>query len=128
MLSMKFFEIVSKFIPGAIPCGTEEAIASLNPDKIYIENVRSALGISHRAAVRICETAVRQGFFRRQVEVLCPDGAVAASADTEDALPKTVRCWSEDDGRLEEMELPTTSLVKVPFYRLDEQQASLIYR
>jgi len=127
VLSTKFFETISRIIPGAIPSGKESAIASLDPDKIYLENVRSALGVSHRVAVRICETAVRQGFFRRGIEVLCPDGAVAASAEKEADLPVTVHCWTEEAGELEEADLPTESLRKITFYRLNEQTASGLY-
>ena len=118
MLLMKFLETISKFVPGSVLAGKETALAELDPDKIYVENVRSLLGISSQSAVHICETAVRQGLFRRAVEVLCPDGAVATSADTEAGLPPTVRCWVEEDGRFEEVELPTRSLAKIAYYSL----------
>ena len=55
--------------------GKEAAIASLDPEKIYLENVRSALGVSTFQAKLYCETAVRRGVFRKRVEVVCP-GAV----------------------------------------------------
>jgi hypothetical protein len=102
-------------------------LSSLDPEKIYIENVRSILGVSYSSAMRICETAVRQGLFKRFVEVKCPDGAVAASANTEAELPKTVRCWTETDGHLEEVEFSTESLAKATFYRLNEQSDSIPY-
>jgi len=100
-------------------------LSRLNPDKFYIENVRSILGVSHVAAVQICEAAVRQGLFERRVEVVCPDGAVAASADTEANLPETVRCWHEEEGLLEPEELPTKQLEKTTFYRLNDKSDSL---
>ena len=100
-------------------------LARLNPDKFYIENVRSILGVSHASAVRICETAVRQGLFERRVEVKCPDGAVAASADSERNLPEMVKCWHEDDGHLEAEELPTKTLEKTTFYRFNDQTDSI---
>ncbi len=102
-------------------------LSSLNPEKFYAENVRHILGVSHASAVRICETAVRQGVFERRVEVLCPDGAAGASADTEDHLPGTVRCWHRDGGFLEQDEIPTKTLEKVVFYRLHEQPDSVPY-
>ena len=119
MLLTKFLDTISKFVPGSVLSGKEAALAELDPHKIYVENVRSLLGISYQGAVDICEAAVRQGVFRRAVEVLCPDGAVAASADTEADLPPTVRCWQEkEDGRIEEVELPTPSLAKIAYYSL----------
>jgi len=124
----KLFQIISTIVP-APKMSEEEAemLSRLNPDKFYVENVRSILNVSHAAAVRICETAVRQGVFERRVEVLCPDGAVAASAESEAALPETVRCWQEEDGLLEQEELSTKTLEKTVFYRLHESPDSVPY-
>ena len=113
----KFLDTISKFLPGdPLFGGNAEAIASLNPDKIYLENVRNALGVSSSKAQLICETAVRQGLFDRYIEVVCPDGAVAASAHTESELPETVHCWMEHEGQLEEVQLATKALPKTTFY------------
>lgn len=96
-------------------------LSQLDTHKVYVENVRSLLGVSYPEALKILETAVRQGVFERCVEVICPDGTVAASAKSEEELPSTVQCWVEDeDGYLEETDLPTRSLRKTTFYRLDE--------
>jgi hypothetical protein len=117
LLLTKFFDSISKMVPGDPLSGRVEAIAKLNPDKIYVENVRSALGVSTGKAQQICETAVRQGVFDRYVEVLCPDGAVAACAKVESQLPAKVSCWTEREGELEEVEIPTNALAKTTFYR-----------
>lgn len=124
----KFLDIIGNVLPTNPLSGEEDALARLNPDKIYLENVRSVLGVSHKKALEICERAARQGFFRRGVEVLCPDGAVAASADIESNLPPTVHCWMEQDGNFEEVDLPTETLRKVAFYRLDDQNAAVLLR
>ncbi len=105
-----------------------EALSQLNPDKIYVENVRSLLGVSHRQAVQICETAVRQGVFVRGVEVLCPNKVVAASAPSEAELPPVVRCWVEQDGEEEQQEFKTETLPKLVFYRLVDDQADRLIR
>jgi hypothetical protein len=122
-----FLHTISRILPPDSIAGKEALIAELNPDKIYIENVRSIFNVSHDNAKRICETAVRQGIFLRAVEVACPDGAVAASADTEDKLPQTVHCWVDDGGHLEEVELPTASLKKTVVYRLNDNSDSIPY-
>jgi hypothetical protein len=118
LLLTKFFDSISKIVPGSPLSGREEALARLNPDKIYLENVRSVLGVSSGSAQQIIDTAVRQGIFERYVEVVCPDGAVAASAKTESELPEIVHCWKEEEGHLEEREIPTSTLPKVTFYRM----------
>jgi hypothetical protein len=115
----KFFDTISRIVPGDPLSGREEAIAELNPDKIYVENVRSALGVSSQKAQQICETAVRRGFFDRYVEVVCPDGAVAVSAPTGSELPEKVHCWTEHDGEFAETEVATATLSKRTFYRFN---------
>ena len=96
-------------------------LAQLNPDKFYVENVRSIMGISRHAAIQICETAVRQEIFEQRIEVLCPDGSVAASADTESHLPETVECHFESDGFIEIEVLPTSKLKRETYYRFNSQ-------
>ena len=86
--------------------------------KIYIENVRSVLGISSKKAESICETAVRQGIFEQWFEIRCPDGSVPAVAKTEVEFPATVHYWVQDDGHEEEVELESSALPRATFYRL----------
>jgi predicted polyphosphate/ATP-dependent NAD kinase len=119
----KFSEIIRRIFVGNPIAGVEEALAKLNPDKIYVENVRSLLHTSTEQALRICETAVRQHLFTRRVEVLCPDGQAAASASCEKDLPETIVCWQEIDGNYEETTLRTATLQKLTFYRLNDQAA-----
>ena len=128
-LLSKLFQAISRLLPEPSLSEKEaEMLANLNPDKFYAENVRHILGISYASAVRICETAVRQGLFERRVEVMCPDGAVATAADTEAHLPPSVRCWHQDGDFMEQEELPTETLEKAVFYRLHEQSDSSPYR
>jgi len=99
--------------------GKEAAIAKLDPDKIYLENVRSVLGVSTFQAKLYCETAVRRGIFRKRVEVVCPDGSVAVSARDESELPEVVKCWQEDGGEFTQVEYATRDLRKVSFYQMN---------
>ncbi|MCI0723401.1 MAG: hypothetical protein L0338_31225 [Acidobacteria bacterium] len=114
----KFFDSISRVLPGNPLAGKEEAIARLDPNKIYVENVRRLLGVSAWMAQKICETAVRQGLFRRYIEVSCPDGSIAATAETESELPEMVQCWAQRDGEFEEAQIPTILLRKTTFYRI----------
>lgn len=115
----KFFDVITKIVPVPQPLGRRaDAISKLDPDKMYVENVRSALGVSTSLARLVCETAVRQGAFERHVEAVGPDGSVAASARREGDLPGRVRLLTEHEGRFEEADLETASLPKTTFYRL----------
>jgi hypothetical protein len=127
-LLKKLFQIISKVIPApALSEYEAQQLAKLNPEKFYVENVRKILGVSHDSAKRICETAVRQGVFERCIEVRCPDGSVAASAESEAGLPQTVRCVHQEDQHFEEEELPVRDLEKVIFYRLNDKSDSILY-
>jgi len=111
-LLKKLFQIISNFIPRSegLPEMEASLLTRLNPDKIYVENVRSILGVSYKNALSICETAVRQGVFVKAVEVKCPDGSVAATAPSRDQLPPEVNCWEQEDGHLEPETLNTSEL------------------
>ena len=114
--------------PASALAGRESELTHLNPDKFYVENVRSLLGVSNLAAVRICETAVRQGTFLRGVEILAPDDVLVASAATDDELPPVIRCWEQHDGELEETEYATSALKKITFYRLVDDESTSLFR
>lgn len=72
MLFQRFLKRISELIPDRLVSGDLEALARLNPEKFYVENVRSVLGVSSSTAQRICDTAVRQGAFQKCVEVVYP--------------------------------------------------------
>jgi hypothetical protein len=124
LLFQKFFETISRLLPERALIGNPEALADLNPNKIYLENIRSVLGVSSRSAQRICDTAVRQGVFRKYVEVVRPDGAGVVAAESENELPEFVRYWKEEGGNYEELSIPTREHSKTVFYRLNDEEAS----
>src|SRR5271165_5495058 len=124
-LFRKFLKVISSIVPEkGVSLAEADVLSRLNPDKIYVENVRSLLNVSHGSAQRILETGVRQGVFVRRVEVQCPDGSVAASAETEAGLPRMVHCWEEEDGFPKEVEIPVENLAKTTFYRLNDRETS----
>jgi hypothetical protein len=118
-LWQKFLEIISRILPLRPLAVNEEALAQLDPEKIYIENVRSLLNVSFQEAEAICEAATRQGLFKKGIEVICPNGAVAAAVEFGKLLPKYVECWVEEDGQLEPREMETNALQKITYYRFN---------
>jgi len=115
----RFLTTITDHLPLPKPSSEQvRLLAKLNPDKFYVENVRAILGVSTRSATQICEIAVNQDLFERRVEVLCPDGSVAASATTEDKLPSAVECEQEVNGFHDSQLLETRTLRKVTYYRL----------
>jgi hypothetical protein len=124
----RFLQIIKSLLPAALTDEQVALLSNLNTHQIYVENVRSLLGVSHKEAVEILETAVRRGVFTKRVGVISPDGSVAASADSVERLPKVIHYLSDDeDGYPEEVDLPTQNLQKVVFYSLDESSESASY-
>ena len=117
----KFLNIIRRYFPVNPLAGIEDHIAELRPEKIYVENVRSILGVSQPTALQICETAVRQGVFDRKIEILSPDGSVAWIGNNPEDVPPTLPVWIDEDGHLEEANVPTTKLKKNSFYRLHDR-------
>jgi len=118
----RFLKTISSVFPSMLSEKETTLLSQLNPQKIYVENVRSILGVSHAEALRILDTAVRQGAFKKLVEVRCPDGTVAASAEREEDLPVTVHCWHEDEeGHLAEADVYSQTLRKNTFYRINDR-------
>jgi len=50
-----------------------DIILNTNPDKIYVENIRSFFGVSSSIAKAMCEFAVRSGHFSKHVGYICPN-------------------------------------------------------
>lgn len=93
-----------------------QAISRLDPTHIYVENIRAVFGLSTPVARSFCELAVKQGIFRKGVEVRCPDETAAVEADAVESLPPTVTCWEEIDGTLQERLYKTSQLRRADFY------------
>lgn len=118
----EFLKIAGRRLATSFGASVAEALSGLNGDKIYVENIRSALDVSEHEARDACEVAVHEGLFKRGVEVLCPDGAVAASAASEAELPVMVNCWVDDVDGQQEREFPTDALRSLVFYSLNGQE------
>jgi len=119
--SKKLSATIRRLLPFLAPPVNLEALDTLDTSKFYVENVRSILGVSHREALEICETAVRQGVFQKAVEIWCPDGSVAATAADESGLPASVRCFVDNDGGFtEEVLMATSVLRKTTYYTLSD--------
>ena len=120
----KLLDVIAKFLKNK---ASEErkneiytSIEELETSKIYVENVRSILGSSHTVAKTACEKAVHQGVLDKYVEVLCPDGSQAGAYAASEGIPESVICWKEDGWDEYEMEVETSDLRKITFYKLND--------
>ena len=96
-----------------------EAIEGIDPQRIYVENVREFFGVPQALARLSLEAAVREGALERRIGVLCPYNMhIVASYSSEEAVPESVFCLvCEADGR-EHPSHPQDELRRQTFYKL----------
>jgi hypothetical protein len=65
----------------------------LNPDKIYVENIRQFFNLSTRVAKFFCEAAVSHGAFIKRYEVICPnEGRSLLEFNKRQDIPEIIEC------------------------------------
>lgn len=70
-----------------------DLLESLDPDRIYVENVRSFLNLPTKAAKLLCEMAVKQRLFKKKHGVYCPTcDRLVKSFDNLDEVDSTFEC------------------------------------
>jgi hypothetical protein len=112
-LSKRFLKVIAdRFI---VTPRRMKALSEIEPDRIYVENIRAVLGGTSWMAKLICETAVRQGIFAKKIQILCPEGG-ATTIDYGEEIPPTIPCQKDIDGTLERINEPTNRLDKLEFY------------
>jgi hypothetical protein len=73
----------------------QSLIENTNPDRIYIENVRSFFNLPSTIAKLLCDIAVRQNVFRKQIGVLCPNkdcGRIIKTYDSIEEIEEVIEC------------------------------------
>jgi len=90
------------------------------PNRIYIENVRSFFGVPHRIAKAMCELAVRQGFFERCLAVLCPNDerVLIDTCEPNAILPNEISCEVCESLEVERSVFSPGECRTLPFYRV----------
>lgn len=96
-----------------------DIIEEIDPERIYVENVRAFFKLPNPAARLLCELAVREGAFERRIGVLCPhDEHIVKSFKTEEEIPERIFCLScEAEGR-EECVHGAREMYHLRYYRL----------
>tara|TARA_R100001369_G_scaffold66119_1_gene93267 strand:+ start:32 stop:379 length:348 start_codon:yes stop_codon:yes gene_type:complete len=97
-----------------------KALEELNPDRIYVENMRYLLGTSSRIARLVCNIAVRKGHFEKYYAIECKNEncrRIIGSYKNLSEIPDKVTCFlCEEDGE-KESQFSTKELNIIPFYK-----------
>jgi hypothetical protein len=96
-----------------------ETISSIDPGKIYIENIRNFLKVSSHKALTFCEMAVTQNVFERRIGIVCPnDGRVIEEYENENQIPETITCHICELEDREPNTFKTSKVKTIVFYKL----------
>jgi hypothetical protein len=90
---MRFLEIIDKSFVGRLIQNRLNILEHIDPDRIYVENVRAFYGLPFFAAKFLCELAVREGILAKRFAVECPnEGRLILSVSNKAELPQIVKC------------------------------------
>lgn len=96
-----------------------QTISTIDPGKIYVENIRSFMDVSAHKARTFCEMAVREKLFVRKVGLVCPnDGRIIEEYDDESDFPAKIVCHICEAEDKEPCSFNTKNLKSVTFYKL----------
>jgi hypothetical protein len=119
MLLEKFSNIIDRSRIGAAVDFRKKLIQETDPDRIYVENIRSFFAISHVTAKLLCDLAVKQGAFERRNGFLCPNcksiiGDFACGFD----IPQTLKCESCEMMGEDRYTFKSSECQIIPFYKV----------
>lgn len=96
-------------------------IENTDPDRIYVENVRSFFNISSRLARFFCEIAVRRGLFEKKIAIECLNEdckRIIKVFDNAEQLPKEITCIICEAEGNEKYSFDISEYKIVEFYKL----------
>jgi hypothetical protein len=101
-----------------------ELIEKTDPDRIYVENIRSFFNLPYSTAKKLCDMAVRQNFFRKKYGVFCKNAdckrIISVYNNMED-IPNEIECFVCEQNEKEQFVFDKSELEIVEFYQLIEK-------
>jgi predicted RNA-binding Zn-ribbon protein involved in translation (DUF1610 family) len=96
-----------------------DLLSLTDPDRIYVENIRSIFNLPTKVAKFLCEVAVRSGEFEKMYGIKCPNcgRTIKVSAEVKN-LPKTFTCTVCEALEEETCVFDTADSMIFTFYRL----------
>jgi hypothetical protein len=70
-------------------------LTRIDPNRIYVENIRSFYNIPTKLAKFFCEMAVKQKYFIKKIAIICPNedcNRVVVTINNYSEIPKLVKC------------------------------------
>lgn len=95
MSLMKFFQIIDNSFIGSFIDKRLEVISATDPERIYVENIRSFYNIPTSVAKLFCEMATRENLFKKSYAIECPNDScqrVISTVDLKSKVPNRIVC------------------------------------
>lgn len=93
MLLLKFFQTIDDSFIGKLVEKRLNIIGNTDPQRIYVENIRSFYNFTTPVAKSLCEMAVRQNLFKKMHSMDCPEcGKPLLSNTYDEDFPEQIEC------------------------------------
>ena len=118
---MKLLEIIDSTFIGKLISKWQDIIQETDPDRIYVENVRSFFNIPTKVAKFLCELAVRQGLFKRRIGIICENEdceRIILTINDKKDIPSVVECHTCKLRENPNFEQSNADLQTITFYQL----------
>lgn len=102
------------------PAKIDKVMRELNPDRIYVENMRHLLGVNHTIAKWVCEIAVRKGYLRKCIGLICENencNRIIEAYDDPANIPEYITCDLCKEDLATEYRFQSKILKKIEFYK-----------
>ena len=98
-------------------------IENINPEKIYVENVRSFFKVPSMVARLMCEMAVVDSLFVKKYGIVCPNSdcrRIIESYYDKNSIPEEITCEICENEESEKFTFKVSKLEIIEFYQLNK--------
>ena len=121
MLLEKFFQIIDNSFIGRFINKRLELVDATNPDRIYVENIRSFYNLTTPVAKVFCEMAVKEKLFKKRIGVECPNcGKLIIHFSNISDIPDTILCDNCQLLEEDKYQFSRKEIVETVFYQLNK--------
>lgn len=117
----KFLLAIEKSAVGRFFENKRRLIEQLNPERIYVENIRAIFNVPMFAAKLYCEMAVIEGVFEKNIGIECPNidcERIILSVKNKEQIPSTIVCKNCEILEREKYEFSNADVHLITYYKL----------
>tara|TARA_R110002049_G_scaffold240328_1_gene413695 strand:- start:6466 stop:6804 length:339 start_codon:yes stop_codon:yes gene_type:complete len=94
-------------------------LSEIDPERIYVENVRSFFNFSTKFTRILCEMAVKEGFFRKMYGATCPNcSRIIKSYSSKSSIQEFIFCETCKDLGEDSFSFNKNEIEIIEFYQL----------